>query len=151
MIVNPDATLKKTLFLSNGLRSYVKDVGIDLVEPLLSHVEYLIGRQIVSGEHERVAMLDVIKILTSQLNVLKAGLRREDHVLAASAFVIKGDIHHLFVFAIHCVAVEGLHGDVLAKGIGLTGLGEFLLSRRKLLNDLFRRDAGRLRGIEVAL
>ena len=83
VIVHPDASLKITLLAYDFLGGNVKDVAVQFVFLLLSHVEMLYSRNLVAGQHEGQAVsMSSKSSCVMEMARLQSRLRREHDVLA---------------------------------------------------------------------
>ena len=147
-IVHPHPALEIALLADNLFGRDVEDVAVQIVFLLLAHVEQVVLRQFLRGQHERQPMPDVVKVLLRHEDLGQVGLGRKHHVLDAPSLVVKEDVEHLMVLA---VIFRRGHRDRLPVGVLIAGLLEFLFLGRKPLDDFFRRSVFRRRVLEGAL
>jgi hypothetical protein len=60
--VHPDAPKEISFVLLDGFGPHIEDVAIDFVHLLPAHIFEVIFGNILLGQHERIAMLDVLEI-----------------------------------------------------------------------------------------
>ena len=60
--VDPDAAVQVTLVLFDDFGAYVEDVTVHFIHLLPANVLDVVFGQVLGGQHERIAVLDVLEV-----------------------------------------------------------------------------------------
>ena len=152
LLVDPDLALEVALVLLEDLGAGGEDVGVELVDLLAAEVFDVVLGEVVGGEDERQAVLDVVEVGWGHHDALEGVLGCEDDVLVAAAVRGEGDVSDLLVLAVDLVGVfgEGVHLDRLAEGVTFAGFAEGGFTLTEFSDDLLGGETGWGGGVEGA-
>src|SRR5207247_8917465 len=97
-------------------------------------------------------MTNVLQILRRHLNavliLIERALRRKYDLFQATALVVVSNVKRLVIFALDRMAIQGLNLHVLAESVQIACSFKLFLFGRELVDDLLRRNALGLIGLQ---
>ena len=143
LIVHPDASLEISFLARNLFGSDVEHIAVQLVFRLLAHIEDVVLRNLIAGEHKGQTVAEVLNVALIERKpaLLQTRLRGKHYVFHAPALVVKQYIENFVILARGGAAIQGLYRDVLPVRVLIAGLFELLLLGREALDNFLSRDA----------